>query len=98
MHINDVIDELKVYLNSACQYFLNNVERIILFGSYARNAQKIGSDIDLALVATNGWQRENRILLRDVLDDFSFYVKINLFAPRLKRSLILPTDLMPTIG
>lgn len=51
MDQKQVIDKLIQYKNNLINYI--DFEKIYLFGSYARNSNKIDSDIDVAIIVKN---------------------------------------------
>ena len=80
MHVTRVTSELKAYLQTISPLDLpSSLQKIILFGSYARGQAHIHSDIDLALVSTEGFCRRDRAMLRDKLDEFDEQIAISLF-------------------
>jgi predicted nucleotidyltransferase len=47
---NDIIDKVKAYKTLALRDFPMKVEKVYLFGSYAKGTQREHSDIDVAFV------------------------------------------------
>ncbi|MDR0273154.1 MAG: nucleotidyltransferase domain-containing protein [Clostridiales bacterium] len=70
MRLSDVTPKLTDYINENISALPEFITRIILFGSYARGTARVGSDIDLALVAQNTWTFEDRTSIRNFFEDF----------------------------
>ena len=77
--LSSVIPALTKYLLEA--QFPESLEEIILFGSYAKGLQHVGSDVDLALIFPDMYivSPKERSVIRAVLDDFDDSVQINIF-------------------
>ncbi len=72
------------------------LERVILFGSYARNTANSGSDIDIAIIIKNeiDWKRRKDILNRvyQRTGDFGYNVDLLLKTSKdYKNNIVLPT-------
>lgn len=62
---NKVVEELKEILLGK----LNNVEAIVLFGSYSRGKEKFDSDIDVAIKLSKPLEKENIISLKNEIEE-----------------------------
>lgn len=62
---NNVVEKLKEILLGK----LNNVEAIVLFGSYSRGKEKFDSDIDVAIKLSKPLEKENIISLKNKIEE-----------------------------
>lgn len=62
---NNVVEKLKEILLGK----LNNVEAIVLFGSYSRGKEKFDSDIDVAIKLSKPLEKENIISLKNEIEE-----------------------------
>jgi predicted nucleotidyltransferase len=72
--MNKIIDKTIINLSPAFQSD-TEISRVILFGSHARNHNKIWSDIDLAIVCENP-QKVNRAALQFAADNFDIDIDL----------------------
>ena len=79
MELASVLPSLTEYVKRQSGDFPDSLEKIIVFGSYARGEAKVGSDIDIALVSNGTWSIPDRGAVRDVLDDFAPELRLGLF-------------------
>lgn len=79
MKLSEVIPNLIEHIKINHNRLPDAVNQIILFGSYARGAQRVGSDVDIAVAGEHIWETEPRCKVRDVFDDFDETVEISLF-------------------
>jgi len=79
MNLQDVSPNLIKYIFNMQKQIPAKVEKIILFGSYAKGLQRVGSDVDVALVANSIWERNNKIEVRELFDDFDQSLEVSLF-------------------
>ena len=93
--LTSVIPALTKYLYEA--QFPESLEEIVLFGSYAKGLQHVGSDVDLALVFPDKYivSPKERSAIRAVLDDFDDSVQINVFCTT-KSALVNATKQLDT--
>ena len=79
--LTSVIPALTKYLHKVDAEFSENLEEIILFGSYAKGLQRVGSDVDLALLFSDEItiSPKERAVIRAALDEFDDSIQINLF-------------------
>jgi predicted nucleotidyltransferase len=77
----DVVPNLQSFILSASHRLPGNLNKIIVFGSHARGKATIRSDVDVALVFDGDGpnERMDREAVRDILDDFDEYLRIDLF-------------------
>ena len=78
MKIADVVPNLKNFVASVSHQLPENLDKIIVFGSYARGEAKVSSDLDLALVSGDK-PIVDKWAVADVLEGFDKYLKINFF-------------------
>lgn len=78
MKIADVIPNLQKFIFSVSHELPANLNKIIVFGSYARGEATIKSDVDLALVS-DGTGTVDKGAVEYVLHGFDDYIKIDLF-------------------
>jgi len=76
--IADVVPNLKNFVASVSHQLPENLDKIIVFGSYARGEARVSSDLDLALVS-DGTGIVDKWAVADVLEDFDKYLKISFF-------------------
>lgn len=62
---NNIVEKLKEILLDK----LNNVEAIVLFGSYSRGKEKFDSDIDVAIKLSKPLEKENIISLKNEIEE-----------------------------
>lgn len=62
---NNVVEKLKEILLGK----LNNVEAIVLFGSYSRGKEKFDSDIDVAIKLSKPLEKDNIISLKNEIEE-----------------------------
>ena len=81
MKIADVVPNFQKFIPTIAHLLPENLNNIIVFGSYARGEAKVGSDLDLALVAdaASPIERLDREITRDILSGFSEFLEISLF-------------------
>ena len=79
MKLTDVVPNLTDFILNNTEKFPDEINKIILFGSYAKNEQRVSSDVDIALVADETWETLPRCSVRDVFDNFDDNVEISLF-------------------
>ena len=81
MKISDVLPNLQNFISEASHRFPKNLNKIIVFGSYARGEAKVSSDLDLALVfdGTGPAERADMGAVDYILYDFDEFLKISLF-------------------
>ena len=81
MKLKNVKPELQEFIKKHTELFPKELIEIILFGSYARNEQRVGSDVDLALVFHNSMiaTPKLRAEIREILDNFCDTLELNLF-------------------
>jgi len=75
----EVPDRLRGYIHDNAAGIPHTIDRIILFGSYARGTACVQSDIDIALVAKETWQPKERAAARMLFDDFPCATETSLF-------------------
>jgi len=85
MRLPDVIPNLIKYISENYNRLPQEVNQIILFGSYAKGTQRISSDVDIAMVASQAWEREARQEARDIFETFDPSVAISLFYTTLSK-------------
>lgn len=78
MKIADVVPNLKKFVESVSHQLPDNLDKIIVFGSYARGEAKVSSDLDLALVS-DGTGMVDKWAVADVLDNFNECLKMSFF-------------------
>jgi len=82
------LDDLKAFLK---EFFKGKKIEIYLFGSRARGTEKIGSDVDLAIVSDNPLSEE-LALLREIFEESNLPYKIDIVdlnqAPYLKEVVL----------
>ena len=76
--ISDVVPNLKNFIASISHQLPENLDKIIVFGSYARGEAKVSSDLDLALVS-DGTGIVDKWAVADVLEDFDKFLNISYF-------------------
>ena len=81
MKIPEVVPSLQNFISASAHLLPENLDKIIVFGSYARNEATIRSDVDVALIfdGTEPAERIDREAVRDILDDFDDIIKFDLF-------------------
>ena len=79
MRLSDVVPNLTSYILANKGAFPKVLARIVLFGSYARGTARLGSDVDIALVADSPWEHVDRSEIRDVFDEYNPTVSCSLF-------------------
>ena len=81
MKISEVVSNLQNFISSVSHLLPANLNKIIVFGSYARGEATIRSDVDLALVFDGEGPTERKYIaaVREILDDFDEFLKIDLF-------------------
>ena len=81
MKISDVIPNLQKFISAVSYRLPANLNKIIVFGSYAKGEAKVSSDLDLALVFKSETSNEkiDRVVAQDILDEFDEFLEINLF-------------------
>ena len=93
---DDILDYLKKHKDFFCEKF--NIEKIGIFGSYARNEQTEKSDIDIIIEMPRGTEDifEKKELLRDLLKEH-FHKKIDICRERSIKPLFKDLILKDTI-
>ena len=81
MKISDVVPNLQKFIPTVAHLLPENLNKIIVFGSYARGEANVSSDLDLALVAGAASPIEglDREIARDILENFDNFLEISLF-------------------
>jgi len=81
MKIPDVVPNLKNFIESVSHQLPENLEKIIVFGSYARGEATIRSDVDIALVfgGEEPTQRADKVAVDMALYDFDDILHIDLY-------------------
>ena len=73
---------VKDFLNSYVQLFETldiDIDSLVLFGSQAKGAAKISSDIDIAVVMKENLSPQERGTLRGLGDEIDMRMRVNLF-------------------
>ena len=79
MKLSEVAPELAKYFAARGTAMPDVLQKALLFGSYARGDARVGSDIDIALVAHAPWETAQRSQMRDWLEDFNSNLVVNPF-------------------
>lgn len=79
MKISDVIPALADYFSHGQAQFPHCLRRAYLFGSYARGEARVGCDVDVALVAGEPWDFDNKSVMRTWLEGFEAGLEVNPF-------------------
>ena len=78
--LDQVVSDLKSYIQNNQEALPQELDEIILFGSYARGDQNIKSDIDIAIIADRSLGFKAKALVGEVLSGFCEYLEINIFS------------------
>jgi predicted nucleotidyltransferase len=79
MKLFEVVPNLKNYIVENCIALPDALQRILIFGSFARGEARVGSDVDIALVAQNEWDFRDRHTARHYLENFDPHLTISPF-------------------
>ena len=81
MKISEVIPNLKEFVSAVSHEFPANLDKMIVFGSYARGEATIRSDVDIALVfdGTDPAKISDRATVRNILDNFDNVIEFDLY-------------------
>jgi predicted nucleotidyltransferase len=79
MRLADVTPSLTNFIlqNEACLPKI--ISQVILFGSFAKNTARVGSDIDIALVSQESWTFEDRSTVREIFEEFECGSELSFF-------------------
>ena len=83
-----VIPGLAEYATKKSRQFPAALEKIIIFGSFAKGTARVSSDVDIALVSANNWQISDKGDIRDIFEEFSPSMNLSLFFTTQDRLMI----------
>jgi predicted nucleotidyltransferase len=79
MRLDDVIPNLKEFIEKKTAALPAVLSQVIIFGSYAKGTARVGSDVDIALVAPQSWNFTDRSTVRDIFEDFDCGSELSFF-------------------
>jgi len=81
VRISQIPKMLKEHIESVAHTLPSHLEKVVLFGSYARGEATLRSDVDIALVFAEGTEvnPRDRAFIREELETLVDPVEINLF-------------------
>ena len=87
MELKTVLYNLKTHIAEHSKNIPPVVHSIIAFGSYAKGQQRVGSDIDIAVVLADDVEIDvyERAEIREIFDEFSDDISAELFFTRSNR-------------
>jgi len=85
MKLSEVTPNLITFFASRTGEIPGLVQKAFLFGSFARGDARLGSDVDIALVAREAWDFSGRSECREWLEGFDPHLKVNPFYTTLQK-------------
>ena len=85
LELSAVVPSLKDYIAQHSGLFPDALEKIIVFGSFAKGTARVGSDVDIALVSAINWEIADKGIVRDALEDFAPDMHLSLFYTTIER-------------
>lgn len=79
MRLCDVLPGLSGYIKKNAGAFPAVLTQIIIFGSFAKETARVGSDVDIALVSRQSWTFQDRSDMRDLFEEFDCGANLSFF-------------------